>query len=356
MVARVAEQRPRREQHALGLEEVLRRSGRSATSAVQLGEADRARPAAGPTRGGRPGARRSRRAARGSPSTIAATAGEHLVAGPERDEGQDLGRRRGADRRVVLEPRRARRAAPASWVASQPIRSPAIANDFDMTPRLTPCGPTSAPAGERVDGVDARGTGRPRRRAASRRPRRRSPRPRGRSAASGSMPVGLCGALTTISFVRGVHLRAQPLRRRSPSRPRPAARGGSRRRRSRGRPRAGSGTPGQVTIAWSPGPSRTFAATKIASSAPRERRAPRPARSSSYSVAISAPQQRVAGRLGVAQAQAVPQRARSRRRRARAGRPSASPRRPRRTAGGARRTRSGRRTAPARSRRSAWRP
>jgi hypothetical protein len=61
------------------------------------------------------------------------------LACPETDERQHLRWRRRADRRVVLEP-----GAPLeqsrSRVASQPIRRPAIANDFDMTPSEIPLG------------------------------------------------------------------------------------------------------------------------------------------------------------------------------------------------------------------------
>ena len=133
VVAGVAEDRARRDQHALRLDQVLRRTRRSGRRRAAPGSRP-TRRAAGPSATVRPAARRSRRAARGCRVTIRARAGQDTVPGPQRDQREDLRRRRRADRRVVLERGAARSSSPASCVASQPIRSPAIANDFDMTP------------------------------------------------------------------------------------------------------------------------------------------------------------------------------------------------------------------------------
>ena len=77
--------------------------------------------------------RRSRFAA-----TIPRDRARTTIAGTQRDERQDLRRRRRADRRVVLERPRSGRAGRGRGVASQPIRRPASANDLDMTPSETP--------------------------------------------------------------------------------------------------------------------------------------------------------------------------------------------------------------------------
>ena len=130
--------------------------------------------------------------------------GQDAVAGTQPDEREDLRRRRRADRRVVLRAPRTRPSRSRSWLASQPIRRPAIANDFDMTPERDA-------ALERVGAGRAagpprrtRGSGRPRRRGGGCRAStaRRSARPT--RAAVGIIPVGLCGALTTTSRVAGV--------------------------------------------------------------------------------------------------------------------------------------------------------
>ena len=86
-----------------------------------------------------------------------ARAGEDPVA-RQADQGQHLGRRRRTDRRVVLHPGAA--VEQPSRVASQPIRSPAMANDFDER---------DAPREEVAPGPGGRahrapGSGRPRRR------------------------------------------------------------------------------------------------------------------------------------------------------------------------------------------------
>ena len=105
-------------------------------------------------------------------------------------------------------------------------------------------------------------------------------------AASGSMPVGLCGALTTMSRVRGV----TEARSRSTSIAQPSLARSSWSVTSAPAARATSWRlwyAGQVTIAWSPGPRSTFAAVKIASSAP-ENVSTSSGASVSYSDAISA--------------------------------------------------------------------
>ena len=82
--------------------------------------------------------RRSRRGARGSSATIRRDRARTRSRARSADQREDLRRRRRADRRVVLESARSGRAASRSRVASQPIRSPASANDFDITPSEMP--------------------------------------------------------------------------------------------------------------------------------------------------------------------------------------------------------------------------
>ena len=106
-------------------------------------------------------------------------------------------------------------------------------------------------------------------------------------------------------------------------------------------------------MAWSPGPTHDVHQAEDRLLGAGERRARRRVSMVSYSAAISRAEQRVAGRLGVAEAEARPTARASRRRRARAARPSGSPRRPRRRAGARPRTPSGRSSARGRTRRCA---
>ena len=76
----------------------------------------------------------------------------------------------------------------------------------------------------------------------------------------------------------------------------------------RGRPRTGSGSPARSRSRGRPARAATLARQKIASSAPAKTRTSSGSRPS-YSAGDLATQQRVAGRLGVAEGQAVPQRA-----------------------------------------------
>ena len=170
-----------------------------------------------------------------------AAAGDDLVAGAEGDQGQDLGRRRRADRRgsPCSGPRRraaAGRASRASRSAVRPSRTTST-----CTPRLTPCGPTSAPAGRRVDGVDLE---EPVDLVAEQR-RAGLGGDRGDLAVRGVVgehPGRVVRRVDDDQPASAASPARAAARRRSPSPRSPGARGGSRRRRPRGRPRGGSGT------------------------------------------------------------------------------------------------------------------
>ena len=181
--------------------------------------------------------------------------------------------------------------------------------------------------------------------------RRRSARPTPRrSAASRS---GCAGALTTTSRVAGRERRRAA---RSTSSAQPSASWSSCRRDVR------AGRAGHLVQALVAGPGHdrvvaraeraTFTRQKIASSAPANTRTSS-ASMPSYSAGDLAPQERVAGRLGVAEGQAVPQGARLVVGQGQQLGHRHSPRRPRRTGGARPRTPSGRSTARARSRRCA---
>ena len=190
VVARVAEDRGGRDQDALGLEQVL-------GEAVD-GHGDGASPGSRPDpRAAAPRrtwpARRSKKASSRArfPLDDRAGAGEHAVAGPQRDQRQDLRRRRGADRRVVLEPGRAVEEPgivgrePADAQAGQRER---LAHHADADPVRT-----EIRAGRQaVAPGRAPGSGTPRRTGAWHRHPRRSRRRPGRWRRPGRSPWG-CG-------------------------------------------------------------------------------------------------------------------------------------------------------------------
>lgn len=89
-----------------------------------------------------------------------------------------------------------------SCVASHPTRSPASPNAFDMTPTLTARGERSTPAGSRSSALYS--SSRYTSSETSVAPASSAMRTIASNVArSGSAPVGLCGAFTTITRVEG---------------------------------------------------------------------------------------------------------------------------------------------------------
>ncbi len=108
-----------------------------------------------------------------------------------------------------------------------------------------------------------------------------------RNAGSGtSMPVGLCGVFTTMSFVRGVTAALT----RAGSSTQPSDSCSSMRVTSAPSDRATSWSDwyaGQTTTAWSPAWSRTLTSAKIPSEAPEKTRTSSPVRRSNSCCAIA---------------------------------------------------------------------
>ena len=189
----------------------------------------------------------------------------------------------------------------------------------------------------------ARAAGRPRRRAAS--PRRRRPGRRARSTTSGagSMPVGLCGALTTIRRVAGRS--AARIASRSIAQPSSAC--------SSMVGHVGAGAAGDLVqrLVARPGGDHVVAGPDEPGHEAGDRLAGAGERDDVVGVdrvvqrGQLGPQQRVAGRLGVAEPQVVPERGRSRRRRWPPARASRSSRDRTSRAGTASRTRARRSSA-----------
>ena len=339
VVAVVADDAARQEQDALVFDKARPRTTRPSSSSRS--RAKPIEPPRGRTHDQRPAWAAKKRSRMGEVAgDDPARPGEDGVAGPQPDQREDLGRGRRADRRVVLErgaageqPAVARR-EPAD---PQPGQREGLRHHAERDAVLERVRAGGQPialveleeavdlVGEEVDPALGELGG------------QRASTPR----ADGSIPVGLCGALTTTRRVSGRSCGDQPVG--SSAQPSASCRTWSVTSAPAARADlvqalvAGPRDDGMVARAEQDvreAEDRLLCAGEDEDVVRRERVVER---------GDLGPEERMSGRLRVAEPQVVPERGAPRRRRGRGGRPSASPRRPTRTGDAGRRTPSGRR-------------